>query len=293
MGQNAINAAGTTRIGFIDPVTGVNITDAIWNQNGIRVTFLPLAKYNSAANPQSTSPLQPDYRWLHVINCPNCTTGSSSTDFLTLSQQPSISKGTLPNPTTPPGGTTTCTVTSGIFQAPCVPVSSSLNTVNLFFVDTIIPATSGLIIKGFSWDSNNGSAIASSQVFKVPTSPDTIAHELGHVLGLEHTVFGAGPLTCPASYPNSFCPENLMTTGNGVRQVPSGLVNCGPNGNQACWVSQVPPQNTMQPNALDLMTMGGSCTIANPSACPSQQAVILLSGFMNPIPSSTTTASSQ
>jgi Metallo-peptidase family M12B Reprolysin-like len=277
LGQTALTAPGTTQIGFIDPVTGVNITDAIWSQNGIRVTFLPLVLYTSAfPNPQGNL-AQPDYRWLHVCNCgsgtgactsppvPSCSTGSSSDDLLTLSQQPSISMGTVPNPTTPPG----------------IPVSSNLTTINLFFVNTIVPATSGLIIKGFSWDNGNGSAIASSQVFSAPTSPDTIAHELGHVLGLEHTTFGAGPLACPAPYPNSFCPENLMTTGNAVRKVPSGLVNCGSSMKQACWVSQVPPQNTTQPNALDLMTMGGS---------PSQQAAVLLSGFQNPIPVSTTTA---
>jgi hypothetical protein len=164
----------------------------------------------------------------------------------------------------------------------------------MFFVNTIVPPGPGLIIRGFSWDSGNGSAIASSQVFTAPFSPDTIVHELGHVLGLEHTTFGAGPLTCPAPYPNSYCSENLMTAGSGIRQVPSGLENCSdpndPNINQACWVGEVPPQNTLQPNALDLMTSGGMCTIANPSACPSQQAAVQLSGFLNPIALSTTKA---
>jgi hypothetical protein len=308
LGQTANTNPGTTQIGFIDPLTGVNITDAIWSQNGIRVTFLPLVKYSSPSNPLGNPLTQPDYRWLHVCNCgsgagacahpaiPSCSTGSSSNDFMTLSQQPSISTGVVPNPTTPPGGTQACTVANGVLQPPCVPVSTNPPTINLFFVNTIVPATPGLIIKGFSWDNGNGSAIASSQIFSLPSSPDTIAHELGHVLGLEHTTFQAGPLTCPAPYPNSFCPENLMTAGSAVRQVPSGLinsssVNCpGAAIGEACWVPQVPPQNTTQPNALDLMTMGGSCTIANPSACPSQEAAVLLSGFLNPIASSTTTA---
>ena len=273
LGQTALTSPGTTQIGFIDPVTGVNISDAVWSQAGIRVTFLPLVQYNSAKNPLGNL-FQPDYRWLHVINCSTCGTGSSSNDFLTLSQQPSISRGTVPSPTNPAG----------------VPVNSNLTTVNMFFVNTIVPPAGELTIKGFSWDNGNGSAIASSTVFTAPLGSDTITHELGHVLGLEHSIFSAGPLTCPAPYPNSFCSENLMTAGSAVRQVPSGLVNCGTNMKQACWVAQVPPQHTMQPNALDLMTTGGTCTIANPSACPSQQAAVLLSGFMNPIPSSTTTA---
>jgi hypothetical protein len=268
--QSANGNLGTTQIGFIDPATGVNITDAIWSQNGIRVTFLPLVRFNT--------PTGTNFQTLHVCNCgsgtgacnpaiPSCSTGSSSNDFMTLSQQPGISQGVVPT----------------------APLSPNLTTIDMFFINSIAPATPGLIIKGFSWDNGNGSAIASSQVFQPPGSPDTIAHELGHVLGLEHTVFGAGPLTCPQPYPNSFCPEDLMTNGNAVRKVPSGLVNCG-GGNQACWVSQLPPQNTTQPNALDLMTMGGSCTIANPSACPSQQAAVQLSGFLNPIALSTTTA---
>jgi hypothetical protein len=294
MGQTAASNPGTTQIGFIDPLTGLNITQAAWNQIGVSVTFLPVVQYNSPPNPNPNStPDQPDYRWLNVCSCDtgsssscpsisSCSTGSSSIDFLTLSQQPGISQGAAPDPT-----------------FPNAPVSSNPTTINQFFVNEIIPATSGIIIKGFSWDSNNGSAIASDNVFLAPPSPDTVPHELGHVLGLEHDAFGAGPLTCPEPYPDSYCPENLMTAGSASREVPNGLIDgllircSGAVPGEACWVPQVPPQNTTQPDALDLITMGGvgTCSIMDPSACPSQQAAVLLSGFMNPIPDSMTTAS--
>jgi hypothetical protein len=275
-------------INLDDPVTGVNIADSIWSQIGIRVSFLPLVKWSSPTNPlHRLGDVATDYRVLHVCNCgsgtgactspavPSCGTGSSSNDLTVISQQPSISMNTVPNPTTPPGGTTTCAVANGVFQPPCVPVSTNPTTINQFYGQTIDPAPgqTNLKILGFSWDNGNGSYITSG------ANADTVAHELGHVLGLEHTIFGAGPLTCPAPYPNSLCSENLMTAGSSVRQVPSSLNNCGTGMNQACWFSQIPLQfmaTPSTPKPLDLMNT-------------SQQAAVVQSGFLNPIPSSTTT----
>jgi hypothetical protein len=276
-------------INLNDAVTGVNIADSIWSQVGIRVSFLPVVKWSSTANPLARPTDQfNDYRILHVCNCGSgagactspavnaCSTGSSSNDLTVISQQPSISMNTVPNPTTPPGGATACAVANGVFQPPCVPVSTSATTINQFYGQTIDPAANQLhlTILGFSWDNGNGSFISSG------ASADTVAHELGHVLGLEHTTFGAGPLTCSAPYPNSSCSQNLMTAGSGVRKVPSSLNNCGVSGTQACWFSQVPPNfmaTSATPVPLDLMGTN-------------QMGAAQQSGFLNPIALSTTTA---
>jgi hypothetical protein len=276
LGQTATTNPGTNLIGFIDPFTGLNAEQAAFAQIGISMAFAPVVLFKSPPNPNSTSKLtEPDYRWLHAQNCSTCTTGSTSPDLLTLTQQPGISQGVKPT----------------------TPLNSDQTIPNMFFVKFIHPATSGVIIKGYSWDSNNGGAIASDLVFTPPFSVGTVAHEAGHMTGMEHTTFGAGPLTCPAPYPNSTCPENLMTAGSAVRQLPNGLIdsttnNCGTNPGQACWVPQIPPQNTTEPFALDLLTTGGagSCTIASLSQCQSQQAVALLSNFMYPIPNTVSTA---
>jgi hypothetical protein len=276
-------------INLSDPVTGVNIADSIWSQVGIRVSFLPVVKWNSPTNPLAKIGDQTtDYRTLHVCNCgsgtgactspavPSCGTGSSSNDLTVVSQQPSISMNTVPNPTNPPGGATTCAVANGVFQPPCVPVSTNPTTINQFYGQNIAPppGQTHLQILGFSWDNGNGSFISSG------ASADTVAHELGHVLGLEHTTFGAGPLTCSAPYPNSSCSHNLMTAGSGVRKVPSSLNNCGSSGTQSCWFSQVPPNfmaTSATPVPLDLMDTN-------------QMGAAQQSGFLNPIPVSTTTA---
>jgi hypothetical protein len=283
VGQTAASNPGTNLIGFIDPLTGMNAEQQAFAQIGVSMAFAPVVAYISPQNPNSTNPpLEPDYRWLHVRNCSTCTTGSTSPDLLTLTQQG-------PSPPTPlsQGGT------------PLPPLNPDQTIPNLFFVKVIHPATSGVIIKGFSWDFNNGGAIASDSVFAAPLGVGTVAHEVGHMTGWEHTTFFAGPLTCPLPYgtQGSFCPENLMSAGSAPRQVPSGLINTANNCSgarvgQACWVPQIAPNNTTQPVALDLLTTGGvgQCSVASLSQCQSQQAVTLLSNFVYPIPSTVSTA---
>jgi hypothetical protein len=287
MGQTAASSPNTNLIGFIDPLTGLNAEQAAFAQIGVSMAVAPVVLYRSPSNPLGDPLFEPDYRWLHVCSCDSgtasscpsissCDTGSSSVDLLTLTQQPMLSMN--PNPP----------------YTPSLPLNPDQTIPNLFFVKVIDPSPgiSGIIIKGFSWDSNNGGAIASDSVFTAPFSVGTVAHEIGHMAGWEHTTFGAGPLTCDG---DSYCPENLMTAGSAPRQLPNGFIDgdCGANPGQACWVPQIPPQNTMEPSALDLLTTGGagSCSIASLSQCPSQQAATLLSNFMYAIPNTVSMAS--
>lgn len=241
LGQTVLTNPGTTQIGFVDPLTQANSTQLILSQSGINVTFLPAEQY---VNPAFTS--------LSVTNCTNgaisCLT---SIGFQGLSQQPGIS-GPPPNPPNPP--------------AP--PLAPSLTTMNMFFVGTLTPNVPGLLY-GFSWINNNGVSIGVNTFappFGLPGRPDTIAHEIGHNLDLDHTTFGAGPVNgvCAPS-----CRTNLMTAGN-LRTEPSNSLL--PNG-QAAWVGQIFPNG-----ALDQLN-------------PAQISQMLSSGFVSGIPNVTTNVS--
>ena len=88
---------------------------------------------------------------------------------------------------------------------------------NLWFVDRIV---SGLFDSfGLGWIDQNG-VVISDDVIDFNSGigrTDTVAHEIGHNLGLTHSNFGAGPAT------------NLMSDG-GVRNVPSTLGDITPDG---------------------------------------------------------------
>jgi Metallo-peptidase family M12B Reprolysin-like/PEP-CTERM motif len=91
--------------------------------------------------------------------------------------------------------------------------------INMWFVESI-PDCGGAAAFGCGFVSANGIAIADS-VFTFNGGIgrlDTIAHELGHNLGLGHTDLGAGG------------PENLMTSG--IRLVPASLADIFPDGAQ-------------------------------------------------------------
>ena len=165
LGQNYKTAA----VGAIGPVaSGTNVTRAIWNQIGLDITFLPAVQDPNAGG----------FLNLSVDAGSNPLT---STQFQTLSDQSGISQGLPPTPSPP--------------------LSQNPSTINMFFVNKLVPTTPGTLY-GFSWVNNNGVAIASNSLLGAGARPDTVAHELGHNLGLNHTTFGAGS------------PSNLMTAGD-------------------------------------------------------------------------------
>jgi hypothetical protein len=91
--------------------------------------------------------------------------------------------------------------------------SSNPNTINLYIVDTLSPFLNGLpqsgqIVRGISFINGNGITIGNDAVL------DTAAHELGHVLALDHVTPGN----------NSNDPNNLMTgQPQGTRNIPTDI----------------------------------------------------------------------
>ena len=244
-----------------------------------------------------------------------------SADFACLSYQNQIKNGTptfginpatgLPNPNP---------------NYPKQPLGSPSNVVNMFFVNTLNPPASqaGGKLYGFSWIGNNGVAISQS-VFGYPrsrTSPPSrssnIAHELGHVLGLDHTTFAAGPWTappytsplgvvppipanplageCDPSYPA--CAANLMTTGSYRTEPTVACVLAGFMGDALpAGCSGLPSLYNGQADQVNIPASAMSTQLPE-----SQQAQVLTggsgllspfltrTGFLNPIPHETTKA---
>jgi PEP-CTERM motif len=94
--------------------------------------------------------------------------------------------------------------------------SPNPNTINLFVVDTLNqPNPPGQTVRGVSFINGNGINIGNDAVL------DTAAHELGHVLGLDHAT--------PDNNPND--PNNLMTgQPQGTRTIPTSISQIGPGG---------------------------------------------------------------
>lgn len=288
----------TNPIGFVvnpttgasNPATGgVNITRALLNQIGVDATFNNIVQYNSPLKANGTT-----YQTLNVAQTTNAagTVIFQSQDFLTLSQQPGISGN-------PPPAT-----------LPTAPLAAQPTVINMFFVTKLNPPPqqAGGQLYDFSWINNNGIAIGGNTFFPpFPLTPriDTLAHGIGHDLGLDHTTFGAGPYDpynsvtnpdggvlppipaspfvgeCDPSYPA--CMANLMTTGSLRTEPTIGCVLATP---------PLPAGCSGKPSVANKMADQVATEAQQGPLLPvPQQAEVLMSGFLNPIPQSTTTAS--
>jgi hypothetical protein len=333
-----VNETSLNPIGFtVDPATGmsppstsystpgVDITRTLLNQLGVDLMWLKMATYNSSINTNTGTTFQT----LNVTQTTNSAGATifQSSDFLTLSYQNQIKQGM---PTFGINPTTNLPNPNPVY--PFQPLGSPSNVINMFFVNTLNPPPqqAGGTLFGFSWIGNNGVAIAQN-VFGYPRSrtsppprPSTLAHELGHVLGLDHTTFAAGPFTsppysaplgivppiptnplvgeCDPSYPA--CSANLMTTGSLRTESTVGCV-LAPQGTTLSTCS-----TTVSGIKVPLPTLhnGMADQVNTPSSAMSSQLplsqlaevltggsgllspFLIQSGFLNPIPHETTKA---
>ncbi len=273
-------ATSATPIGFVDTTTNVNITRAIWLQAGIDVTFLPFV--HVVNNVPIVAELNDTTDLTIQVNCSNGTNPCTGT--LTSTHFQALSKGTA-------GQTSGCTSDCG------VPLGSvtfpGSNAINMFFVNSLLPGPGVAgTLSGFAWFNGNGIAVAMNTFFGgLGATPrfDTLAHEIGHNLNLDHTTNGAGGVCSGTPSPHG-C--NVMDAGS-IRDLPASTgctpastISASPTGGALydldtglCNAVVMPPPNPI----ADQLILGNSPT-------STQQGQALLSGFMNPIPNVAATA---
>jgi Metallo-peptidase family M12B Reprolysin-like len=108
---------------------------------------------------------------------------------------------------------------SDLFYNPGNGQSSSSKTLNMWFVNQLFPDPLSITF-GIAEVGGNNLAVNSIDIVNYNNGNgriDTIAHEIGHNLGLEHNNYGAGGA------------NNLMTAGS-LRTVPASIFDINPDG---------------------------------------------------------------
>ena len=308
-------ATTTTPIGFVDADTNVNLTRAFWAQAGIDVVFFPVQSYSSPTNAidsswnnikdgvtNNTFTYSPtNYQTLHQVNvtCADNINVLTSPDFQTLTQHSICSDhGGLPNGSklaNPPLAASPVppTVINGCSQAlPCLNTSNAIDT---FFVNSYVapPGTSNVGIFGFSWINGDGVSVNKSIFTTVGPRFDTLAHEIGHALALDHNIYGAGSSASDTKGLNDMLTsgssrDTSQKSGCQVTMSASGTPSVSNGGAlydldyTTASFNPCMNYNMTASFSADQLTTGSACT--NPkdlTTCTNQEAAAAISPFIN------------
>jgi hypothetical protein len=255
--DNVASAGPSVQVGFAS--NGINVTNAIWNLAGINVVFQPTEQYNNSS-----------YQNLQVTASTTNPGRFDSAQLQQLTNQPALSQlNPPPTQLNPP-----------IPLPPPNPLNTVLSpnptTLNMLFVNSLIPdpSTPGTLF-GLSWIGNNGIAIGENALGTfspirqqtVDARADTIAHEIGHNLGLDHATFGNDPQMPPVA----------LTTGD-TRNFPSVRVTNFATQTNALWLTQIVPNGS-----VDQLIPTQVSQVFNPFGLTDANGNPILNAFLNPI----------
>jgi len=241
----ALNNVGTAgpnvQVGFAS--NGINITNQIYNLAGINVVFQSTEQYNNSS-----------FQSIQAVASQINPGQFTSPQLELLTQQSGLSQG----------------------QTPTSPLSPSPTTLNMFFVDSVLPdaSTPGTLF-GLSWIGNNGIAIGANSFGNpgrggqtVNARADTIAHEIGHDLSLDHATFGNDPQAPPDSL-----------TAGATRNLPNVTVTNVTTQSNATWLGQIVPGGS-----VDQLNPTQLAQIINPYGAVDANGQPILNAFLNPVP---------
>jgi hypothetical protein len=214
--QSATPSAATvnTPIGFVDADKNVNLTRAFWAQAGIDVAFFPVQSYNSPTNaiPSSWTNIKDaasttgatftysstTYQNLHLVSvlCADGFIALTSPDFQALTQHPICTEhgglaGTYSQLVNPPPARSTAPPLAIKGCSTALPCSPNSNAIDVFFVNTYSGTGVSTPQYGFSWINGDGVSVGKLVFSTIQPRYDTLAHEIGHALALNHLNFGA------------------------------------------------------------------------------------------------------
>ncbi len=137
--------------------------------------------------------------------------------------------------------------------------------INVWFVEEI-ETLNGFTQFGLAWINANGVLVSEAALdFGSNGRTDTLAHEIGHNLGLRHTTLGAGG------------PNNLLTDGD-RRNVPGSVNDISPDG---AGLSNLTDAQIKTIRNSPFVSQGASGLLPSTEVSPNDQSSDLIAGFGN------------